>query len=70
MTPADLRRRLWQAATQYGPDAWDAEHARLRPEVIERIQQERDCAQYRRIVDELRRANERERTNGNHAAER
>ena len=65
MTPADLRRRLWQAATQYGADAWDAEHARLRPEVIERIQQERDCAQYRRIVDELRRANEKTRTNGN-----
>ena len=26
---------------------------------------ERDCAQYQLIVDELRRANERERTNGN-----
>ena len=65
MTPTDLRRQLWQAATQYGADAWDAEHARLRPDVIERIRQERDCAQYRRIVDELRRANEKERNGSN-----
>ena len=75
MTPADLRRiidaaamnsgPLFKAATQYGADAWDAEHARLRPDVLERIRQERDCAQYRRIVEELRRANEKARTNGN-----
>ena len=64
MTPADLRRRLWQAATQYGADAWDAEHARLRPDVLDRIRQERDCAQYRRIVEQLRQANEQNRRNG------
>ena len=62
---AALRRQLYSVATQYGPDAWDAEHARLRPDVLERIRQERDCAQYRRIVEELRRANEKARTNGN-----
>ena len=73
--PAALRRiidaaamnsgPLFNTATQYGADAWDAEHARLRPDVLERIRQERDCAQYRRIVEELRRANEKARTNGN-----
>ena len=54
MTPADLRRQLWQAATQYGADAWDAEHARLRPDVIERIRQERDCERYRAALAALR----------------
>lgn len=65
MTKPIVRPASLYDVAQYGPDAWDAEHARLRPDVLERIRQERDCAQYRRIVDELRRANEKARTNGN-----
>ena len=54
MTPADLRRQLWQAATQYGADAWDAKRSCLRPEVKAGIDWEREHTERLRIVDELR----------------
>ena len=50
---ADLLKLL-NAAAQYGPDAWDAEHGGLRPEVLDRIRQERDDKKYRVALDALR----------------